>query len=175
MLFRSESFNNFLATAKATLTGATDLTSLVPSTDSTVIEGYKAIYQSYVDKVWPDSGLVEILFSINSPGTITIQAAIQTPLSQGRLFINSSSIFDPPVIDPWYFSNPAGAFRLCSASEAHVNDAPCSPKLNRCYHPPPSVEEGPVVCQLFSSQGTPRFRELTWLGCPNRRRMGELC
>jgi hypothetical protein len=117
-----ESFNNFVTTAKATLNDATDLTSLVPSTDSTVIEGYKAIYQAYVDKLYPDAGLIEILFSINSPGTITIQAAIQTPLSQGRLYINSSSIFDPPVIDPWYFSNPAGTLIRLSCIWQRLGD-----------------------------------------------------
>jgi hypothetical protein len=109
-----ESFNTFVSSVKATLNDPATVTPLIPSTDSTVAEGYKAIYQSYADKILPKAGLIEILFSINTPGTITVQTALQTPLSQGRLSINSSSIFDPPVVNPWYFSHPAGTL-VCSS------------------------------------------------------------
>ncbi|KAJ2926788.1 hypothetical protein H1R20_g10294, partial [Candolleomyces eurysporus] len=122
-----ESFNNFVTGVRATLSDPTTLNPLIPSTDPAVVEGYKAIYQSYVDKIIPEAGLVEILFSINSPGVITVQAALQTPLSQGRLYINSSSVFDPPVIDPWYFSHPADAIILRQALKKVRSFADISP------------------------------------------------
>ncbi|KAG6876435.1 hypothetical protein C0993_003165 [Termitomyces sp. T159_Od127] len=86
---------------------ASSVSNLVPSQDSEVIEGYKAIYQTTQKLITQDVGQVELLLSINSPNTITIQAAIQHPFSQGRVYINSPSPFDPIVIDPQYFSNPA--------------------------------------------------------------------
>ncbi|KAG6891131.1 hypothetical protein C0992_010426 [Termitomyces sp. T32_za158] len=86
---------------------ASSVSNLVPSQDSEVIEGYKAIYQTTQKLITQDVGQVELLLSINSPNTITIQAAIQHPFSQGRVYIDSSSPFDPIVIDPQYFSNPA--------------------------------------------------------------------
>ncbi|KAF5341252.1 hypothetical protein D9611_005962 [Ephemerocybe angulata] len=108
-------FANLLKEAKDILGDNTKLEPLIPSKDSDVVAGYKAIYQAYVDKVLPSSGLVEILFSINSAGRITIQAALQTPLSQGRLTVNSASIFDAPVLDPQYFSHPADVVVLRQA------------------------------------------------------------
>jgi len=108
-----ESFNTFLEGLRDTLKNETALQNLRVSNDPTVVEGYKTIYDTLVNKVYAKkAGLVEILFSINSPGRIIIQAAIQTPLSMGRMYINSTSIFDHPVLDPNYFSHPAGAY-LC--------------------------------------------------------------
>ncbi|KAG6872848.1 hypothetical protein C0995_006012 [Termitomyces sp. Mi166 len=86
---------------------ASSASKLVPSQYSEVVEGYKAIYQATQKLITQDVGQVELLLSINSPKTITIQAAIQHPFSQGRVYINSSSPFDPIVIDPQYFSHPA--------------------------------------------------------------------
>ncbi|KAF8999263.1 GMC oxidoreductase-domain-containing protein [Cyathus striatus] len=40
-------------------------------------------------------------------GMVAIQAALQHPLSQGQLYINSSSVFDKPVIDPGYLTHQA--------------------------------------------------------------------
>ncbi|KAH6886071.1 mala s 12 allergen [Coprinopsis sp. MPI-PUGE-AT-0042] len=96
-----ESYQNFLNGLKDT-----DTTNLVP-TESTVAEGYKAIQSTLLEKIYPEVGLVELLYSLNSPSAMIIQAAIQQPLSQGRISINSTSIFDPPVLDPKYFSHPA--------------------------------------------------------------------
>ena len=80
---------------------------LVPSTDATVIEGYKAIYNVTANTLLTPVGQVEILLSLSSPGTISIQAALQHPFSQGRLYINSSNPFDYPVIDPGYLTHSA--------------------------------------------------------------------
>ncbi len=100
---------------------------LVPSTDGTVIEGYKAVYDTTLNSTYSTNALIEILLSINAAGQIAIQAAIQQPLrcvnnstniyrigyltptpSSGRLYINSTSIYDAPLIDPLYLSHPAG-------------------------------------------------------------------
>jgi choline dehydrogenase len=52
---------------------------LVPSKSPEVIEGYKAIY-SATEKLIPEGmGQIELLLSINSPGAIAIQAALQHP------------------------------------------------------------------------------------------------
>jgi hypothetical protein len=120
----TESFNNFVTGLKDTLNDDNALQSLIPTTDDTTVAGYKAIYQSYTDKIVPEAGMVEILYSINSAGRITIQTALQTPMSQGRLTVNSSSIFDAPVLDPKYFSHPAGtSARLYQPPWKHADRA----------------------------------------------------
>ncbi|KAH0583196.1 hypothetical protein H2248_011080 [Termitomyces sp. 'cryptogamus'] len=86
---------------------ASSVSNLVPSQYSEVVEGYKAIYQVTQKLITQDVGQIELLLSINSPKTITMQAAIQHAFSQGRVYINSSSPFDPIIIDPQYFSHPA--------------------------------------------------------------------
>ncbi|KAJ3574760.1 hypothetical protein NP233_g1548 [Leucocoprinus birnbaumii] len=74
--------------------------------DSQVAAGFKAIYSATADKIFnSDNALVELLFSINSPGKIAVQAAIQHAFSQGRIGISTGSAFDAPNIDPQYFSN----------------------------------------------------------------------
>lgn len=86
--------------------------SLVPSTDSTVVEGYKAIYNAIANTfMLSELGHVEILLSAqgqkgSDSQTITIQAALQHPMSQGRLYITSSNASVAPTIDPQYFSHP---------------------------------------------------------------------
>lgn len=101
-----ENFNTFLDGLKSTLADDAALAEFLPGSNGEVNAGYKAIYQTLVDNIYPEAGLVEILYSINAPGRIVVQAAIQTPLSQGRLAISSASIFDAPVLDPKYFSHP---------------------------------------------------------------------
>jgi len=96
---------------ESNITSALDI-SLVPSQSGEVIEGYKAIYTATQKLVPQGVGQVELLLSINAPKTITIQAALQHPYSRGRVYINSSSAFDPVVIDPQYFSHPADIILL---------------------------------------------------------------
>jgi len=79
----------------------------VPSNYSEVLEGYKAIQLATIQNIYPTAGIVELIFSINSPGVLGIQIALQQGLSQGRTYITSPSIYDPPTIDPAYLSNPA--------------------------------------------------------------------
>ncbi|KIY44082.1 GMC oxidoreductase [Fistulina hepatica ATCC 64428] len=80
---------------------------LVPSSDSTVIAGYNAIYSTIQSFMMTSVGQAELLLNLMDNGTIGITAALQHPLSQGYLYINSSSVFDYPVIDPNYLSNYA--------------------------------------------------------------------
>lgn len=80
---------------------------LAPTKSDAGITGYKTIYDTILQKLYPTSGIIEILFSINAGKEIAIQAALQLPLSQGRQTLQSSSVYDPPLIDPNYFSHPA--------------------------------------------------------------------
>ena len=90
--------------------------SLVPSTYPEVIEGYKAIYNLTAQKFLLSSiGQVEILLSVTANDVIGIEAALQHPFSQGRLYISSGDIIDDPVIDPQYLSHEAGALYRHSA------------------------------------------------------------
>ena len=79
LLFASE--QNF-ATFRSQITAAagSSASSLVPSQYSEVIEGYKAIHSTTVEKIYPTAGLIELLLSINSPGMISVQAALQQPM-----------------------------------------------------------------------------------------------
>lgn len=96
----------------------TSLDTLVPSTDPTVIAGYKAIYQATADQIlMTRAGQVELLFSLTGTAvggadSVAIQAALQHPYSQGQLYINSNDSFEYPIIDPAYLSHPAGALPL---------------------------------------------------------------
>ncbi|KAG9092232.1 hypothetical protein FS749_015900 [Ceratobasidium sp. UAMH 11750] len=90
---------------------------LVPSTDERVRRGYQAIYETTMDKLLMSQvGQVELLFSLTGTSsgsdTIAIQAALQHPFSHGRLYINSTDPFDPPVIDPNYLSHDADVLML---------------------------------------------------------------
>lgn len=85
----------------------------MPSQDPTVIAGYKAIYQTTANVLTTPVGQVEILLSLTGTAvggaqSVAIQAALQHPFSQGRLYINTSDPFDYPIIDPNYLSHSAG-------------------------------------------------------------------
>lgn len=91
--------------------------SLVPSQDSSVIAGYKAIYNTTASILMTQIGQVEILLSLTGTAaggaqSIAIQAALQHPFSQGRIYINTSDPFDYPVIDPNYLSHSADTVML---------------------------------------------------------------
>ena len=102
---------SFLANVASALD--TSAGTLVPSSDPTVVAGYKAIYNTTVALMGTPVGQVELLLSLtgSAGGTnkvIAIQAALQHPLSQGRIWVTSDSAFDPPQIDPNYGSHSAG-------------------------------------------------------------------
>ncbi|KAM0751735.1 alcohol oxidase [Meredithblackwellia eburnea MCA 4105] len=85
------------------------------STNSYIQAGYNATYEAEVRDIYPSEvGQAEILMSNTgtygaypNTKTIQIQAAIQHPLSRGSVKINSTSAFDPPVIDAGYLTHPA--------------------------------------------------------------------
>jgi choline dehydrogenase-like flavoprotein len=84
----------------------------LPSTDETVIAGYKAVYQVSADTLLKSSsGQVELLLALTGSSyasdTIPIQAALQRPFSHGRLYINSTDPTVAPIIDPHYMSHPS--------------------------------------------------------------------
>ncbi|KAF9477061.1 GMC oxidoreductase [Pholiota conissans] len=78
---------------------------LVPSQDASIVEGYKAVYQTLANTFLPDVAQIEMLMSIVGSGSVTIQSAIQHPFSRGRTYINSNNPFDPIIIDPQYYSH----------------------------------------------------------------------
>lgn len=54
---------------------------LIPSTSPEVIEGYKTINDVIANKILnTDLAVVELLLATNSPGIVSVQAAIQHPL-----------------------------------------------------------------------------------------------
>jgi len=91
---------------------STSMTTLVPSRDESVLNGYKAIYTQYgTTLLQSKTGQVELLFSTtgtkSGADTIQIQVALQRPFSHGHVWINSTDPFAPPIIDPAYLSHPA--------------------------------------------------------------------
>lgn len=91
---------------------SSSLANLIPSTYDTVKAGYELIYNTTLNKILNSSvGQVEILLSLTgSPAgaqSIAIQAALQHPFSQGRIYITSNDAFTAPAIDPWYLAHPA--------------------------------------------------------------------
>ncbi|RMZ84632.1 hypothetical protein DV737_g1239, partial [Chaetothyriales sp. CBS 132003] len=77
------------------------------ASDETVIAGYKAIYKSTANTIFPSAlGLIELLIGNNLEGKINIGASLQHPLSHGSIWINSSDPMDYPVIDPGYLKHP---------------------------------------------------------------------
>jgi len=101
-------FDNVSQFQQGALSAMSD--SLVPSTDPTVLAGYKAIYNITANFLTTPVAQVEVLLNLmggasNGMNTLGVEMGIQHPFSHGRIYINSSSIFDPPVVDPNYLSN----------------------------------------------------------------------
>ena len=82
--------------------------SLCPSSDATVVTGYGAIYNTTLNTFLDSSvAQVELLLALNGAGAISVQAALQHPFSQGRIYLTSNNPFDTPAIDPQYLSHQA--------------------------------------------------------------------
>ncbi|KAI0820655.1 GMC oxidoreductase [Trametes gibbosa] len=94
------------------------LSNLVPSQDATVKKGYQAIYNATLNTLLNSPvGQIEILLSltggqVDGSNTVSIQAALQHPFSQGQIYISSGDPFAPPVIDPQYLSHQADTILL---------------------------------------------------------------
>lgn len=94
------------------------------STNAAVQRGYAATYAAEVRDIMPSAvGQAELLLSNTGTygaygedvKTMSIQAAIQHPLSRGSVQINSTSAFDPPVVDAGYLTHPADIQILVAA------------------------------------------------------------
>jgi choline dehydrogenase len=84
-----------------------------PSADPTVKAGYEAIYKANADMMMTQIGQLELLFSLTGTPqggdqSLAVQAALQHPFSQGRMWIKNNNPFDYPVIDPGYLTHRAG-------------------------------------------------------------------
>ena len=81
MLLGSDAANTFIANVASAID--TSASSLVPSTDPTVIAGYKAIYNVTAQLLSSPIGQIEILLSLTGSGvgaeSIAVQAALQHP------------------------------------------------------------------------------------------------
>ncbi|BGP30484.1 hypothetical protein JCM10296v2_002239 [Rhodotorula toruloides] len=85
------------------------------SSDKAIQAGYNASYSAELRDIYPSAvGMAEILLSntgtyggYGDAVTVQIQAAIQHPLSRGTVKINSTSVFDKPLIDAGYLTHPA--------------------------------------------------------------------
>jgi len=63
---------------------------------------------------------LEMLMSVISPGSVSVQAAMQHPYSIGRLWINTTDPFQEVLIDPGYYTHPAGGFPVILPSVFHA-------------------------------------------------------
>jgi choline dehydrogenase len=79
------------------------------TTDKNVTAGYRAIYNTTASVILPsEQGQIELLLVTSAlDGTVGITAALQHPLSHGRITIASDNPIDYPVIDPAYLTHPA--------------------------------------------------------------------
>ncbi|KAH9921085.1 GMC oxidoreductase [Amylocystis lapponica] len=106
-----------------------------------------AIYNVSATQFVPGAvGVMEILLSLTGSGagkqTIAIQAAMQHPFSQGRLYITSNDPFAYPAIDPNYLSHPSDLIMLregLKLARQLGNTAPLSSAMSTEVSPGPSV------------------------------------
>ena len=100
-----------------------------------VAAGYNATYQAEIQNVLPSNvGAAELLLSntgtyssyiATSNKTVSIQAAIQHPLSRGSVKLNSTSVFDAPLIDPGYLTHPADMHRTACPTGSSCSATRC--------------------------------------------------
>jgi choline dehydrogenase-like flavoprotein len=86
---------------------------LAPNTHSEIIAGY-ASQKKLLTRDLPSSSVADMEFIF---GDSVIIPGLQQPYSRGSVSINSTSPFDPPVIDARYLSNPLDVSRLIEATK----------------------------------------------------------
>ena len=79
---------------------STSLTTLVPSQYNEVKLGYQTIYNTTLSLLNTPIGQIELLLSLTGTAvggdqSVAIQAALQHPFSQGRLWITTNSTYMP--------------------------------------------------------------------------------
>ncbi|KAI5453685.1 hypothetical protein NCC49_005505 [Naganishia albida] len=91
---------------------------LSPTTDATVRAGYAATYALQAEQlIMSPIGQVELLLGLTGTAqggddSVAVQAALQRSFSRGRLYLNNSSPWEYPVIDPNYLAHPADVWLL---------------------------------------------------------------
>ncbi|KAH6709669.1 hypothetical protein BKA61DRAFT_614774 [Leptodontidium sp. MPI-SDFR-AT-0119] len=81
---------------------------LAPNTHPSIISGFAA-QKELLTRGLHSPAVADLEFIL---GDSIIIPGLHQPYSRGRVFINSTSAFDPPVIDPRYLSNPIDTARL---------------------------------------------------------------
>lgn len=114
----SELASDFIASLTANQTATVE----AYSSNAAIQRGYAATYAAETDIYRSAVGQAEILLAntgtygaYGDQKTMNIQAAIQHPLSRGSVLINSTSAFDPPVIDAGYLTHPGDIQVLIAA------------------------------------------------------------
>ncbi|ROW09451.1 hypothetical protein VMCG_02192 [Cytospora schulzeri] len=118
---------------------------LPPDTADTVREGYLAQRQYQIPLLRDTTeGAIELL--ADSIGTISV--AMQRPLSRGTVRPSSSNMFDSPLVDPRYCSEPFDCLVLARALLFN-----CELIRTRPMDELEPVVQGPYFCPEFTSDG----------------------
>ncbi|KAF3767359.1 hypothetical protein M406DRAFT_237359, partial [Cryphonectria parasitica EP155] len=128
-------------------------TTLPAGTAATVRQGYLAQLQQQLPLLRdPAEGAVEIL--ADSIGTIS--TAMQRPLSRGTVRPSSASIFDMPLVDPRYCSEPLDCLAMARALLFNcelINTAPVAelqPAVQSPYFCPTTATTSDINAQLLA-------------------------
>ena len=101
-------FGNGVSSLQSTINSEVDQYIPNTSTDSGVIDGFKAIYDTTANTILTSPiGLIELVIGLTTDDVIQIGANLQHPFSHGQISINSSNPLDYPVINPNYLNHPA--------------------------------------------------------------------
>jgi hypothetical protein len=101
-------FGNGVGSLQSTINSEIDEYIPNTSTDSGVIDGFKAIYGTTANTILTSPiGLIELVIGLTTDGVIQIGANLQHPFSHGQISIASSNPLDYPIINPNYLNHPA--------------------------------------------------------------------
>ncbi|KAF9644026.1 GMC oxidoreductase [Thelephora ganbajun] len=159
------------------------VSTLIPSKDPGVIEGYKALYRANAEKILLSPvGQVELLLYATGnfgPGdqTISLQLALQHPYSQGRLYITTNDTFDTPALDPQYLTHPADATLMRQAVRLARKIAatpPLSNVLGDELSPGPSVTSDDAIDAFVANDIQTEFHPANTLAMLPRNQGGVI-
>ncbi|KAJ9120092.1 hypothetical protein QFC22_002990 [Naganishia vaughanmartiniae] len=144
-------FGDYAPTFKATVaenaTWAVDTLSL--TSDPTVRAGYAATYAVQTEQlIMSPIGQVELLLGLTGTAqggddSVAVQAALQRSFSRGRMYLNNSSPWEYPIIDPNYLAHPADVFLLregLKLARKLAQTDPFSKTLTTEVYPGPTVQ-----------------------------------
>ena len=157
------------------------VSTLIPSQDSGVIEGYKALYLANAQNILLSRvGQIELLlFAVGSTTggdqTISIQFALQHPYSQGRLYITTNDAFDYPTLDPQCLSHSADVTLMRQAvklARKIAATAPLKNVLGTEVSPGPGVNSDDEIDQFVANDITTEFHPANTLAMLPREQGG---